>query len=527
MHPAKTTFAPFRATPLTLRLAHPVLLRQAPQTSSRDAPTAPNSGSIRGRNVAAPPGNVPVPMLRVASASGCTGCRCFGMHGSVSGLGGGSSIGKVRVHTGIAPYLMSSAPVQYLEGGETCQRCKAAPAVLVARKERFCGACFTFFMRGKQRKLMLHERYKVKYGAVAERLGIQRVLLPLSFGESSLVLLDMVASLLHEQTVAHKGRQGFELVVMTIEDTAHADTRAKLEQLVARYAPVKMDCKLVALDEYATDPLMHLAVSEAFAVSGVAVAPPAGKTSVKELLAQAASVSLRADLLSVVYAELVLRTAIAEKCQTVVYGHSMTRLANEVISLTVKGRGLTVHEAVADRTVCRDGAEINYIFPLRDILLAEVKAILALSDLAGFVKTAATQSRIIKNMTVEALVGQYFDTLDATGYASTASTVVKTGEKLCGPKAAVEGRCRICGTAIHQQAQRWVNAITVNQSAPLVSEEEEKYAADYAALEARLPSGTLVDSCYGCTVTLAGAGPGFTWPVRASADDVVAEYSLE
>lgn len=429
----------------------------------------------------------------------------------------------------ITHHTMSSTPVQYLENsGEKCQRCKTEPAVLVARKERFCGACFIFFMRGKQRKLMLHERYKVKYGAVAERLGVQRVLLPLSFGVSSLVLLDMVASLLREQTEAHKGKQGFELVVMVIEETSSDNTKAKLEQLLARYSPVKMEYKTVVLDEYATDPLMRMAVTETFAVLGVeqGLLAESGST-LSSLLSQAASRSLQSDLLSTVYAELILRTAIAEKCQTVVYGHSMTRLANEVISLTVKGRGLTIHEAVADRTVVRDGTEVHYIFPLRDILLAEVKAVLGLGNLAQYVVAPETQSRIVKNMTVEALVGQYFDTLDATGYASTASTVVKTGEKLSGPKDPAVAQCRICGTIIHHKAQKWVNTITVSEGAPIVTEEEKSYAAQYAALEAEKQSGSPVEACYGCTVTLAGAGHGFTWPVRASKEDVLAEYSLE
>lgn len=338
----------------------------------------------------------------------------------------------------------------------------------------------------------------------------------------------MVASLLQEQTHAHKGKQGFELVVMVIEETASDDTRAKLESLVAKYAPVKMTYKIVVLDEYATDPLMQMAVTETFAVLGLqkGLLAESGST-ISSLLASAASRSLRTDLLSTVHAELILRTAIAEKCQTVVYGHSMTRLANEVISLTVKGRGLTIHEAVADRTIVRDGTEVHYIFPLRDILLAEVKAVLDLGDMAEYVVVPENPSRIVKNMTVEALVGQYFDTLDATGYASTASTVVKTGEKLGGPKDPAVAQCRICGTSIHHKAQKWVNTITVSEGAALTTEEEKEYAAQYAALEAENLSGSPVEACYGCTVTLAGAGPGFTWPVRASKEDILAEYSLE
>lgn len=420
-----------------------------------------------------------------------------------------------------------SDPVQFLQDSQyKCQRCNNESAVLIARKEKFCAGCFVFFMKGKQRKLMLDERYKVKYGAVAERLGTQKVLLPLSFGISSLVLLDMIASLLQEQNLAHKGKQGFELMVMCIEEEENATKIALLDKLLASYSPVKIDYKVVTLDSYIVDPLMRLRVSETFAVIGKTA--PEETLTIPQLLEHASTRSLRADLLSIIRSELIFHTAHAEQCQTILFGHSMTRLANEVISLTVKGRGLEIHTSVVDRTASYAGKYIHIIFPLRDILFAEISAVMKLSShLAEYVVIKEQKSFLVKNMTVEALVGQYFSNLDATGYASTASTVVKTAEKLGAPKASVTAVCRVCGAEIHQDPRQWVNEITVSKGSPLTTEEEKAYAKQYSDAMDEDASGEIISACYGCTVTLIGAGDGFTWPVRATKQEILDEYVLE
>ncbi|OBA23588.1 hypothetical protein METBIDRAFT_36535 [Metschnikowia bicuspidata var. bicuspidata NRRL YB-4993] len=422
---------------------------------------------------------------------------------------------------------MSSTPVQYLPelSSDVCQRCKDLPAVLVSRKEKFCAKCFIWFMRGKQRKQMLDDRYKVKYGAIAERLGVQRVLLPLSFGVSSLVLFDMIASLLQEQNLMHKGKQGFELVVVHLQEDQQS--RSELFQALAgNYTPVSIQYVEVDLDLYPVDTRVRLAVSPEFDV--VADADVSRSESVAQLLEKSASRSLKADLRGLIYEEIFNNIAVREQCETLLYGHSMTRLANEVIALTVKGRGLRIHEAVADRTSSYMGKDLHVIFPLRDILFAEVKAVLKLSD--GLSKYAvlpvAQGPRPVKNMTVHDLTTQYFDGLDATGYASTASTVVKTAEKLGGPRSEAPDLCQVCGAAIHHNPRAWLQNITVNSAAPLNTDEEREYAREYRAHSPENATGKDLLVCYGCTVTMAGAGDGFIWPVRATKEEILGEYVL-
>lgn len=399
-------------------------------------------------------------------------------------------------------------------------------------------------MRGKQRKQMLDERYKVKYGQVLERLGTQKVLLPVSFGASSLVLLDMIASLLQEQNLAHKGKQGFELVVLHLDNNEQMkngeepgsseklklELSQKLKEITEKYLPVQIKSKVLSIDEIDVDEYIRISVSNEFDVFKQYLGDenPMHKLTISELLHFSPSKSLRADLLATIYADLIFRTATREGCQTVLFGHSMTRLATEVISLTVKGRGLSIHKAIADGPRQYGKHAVHVIFPLRDVLYAEVQAILKYSDkIKEHVVELSEETKIVKNMTVQALTSQYFENLDATGYSSTASTVVKTAEKLGGPKEAKVAECEVCGGDIHQDPHEWLRNITVANAAPLDTEEERNYARMYESelLEASL-AGDRMTVCYGCTVTLAGTGSGFVWPTRLTKEEILSEFTL-
>lgn len=389
---------------------------------------------------------------------------------------------------------------------------------------------------------MLDERYKVKYGQVADRLGVQKVLLPLSYGASSLVLLDMVASLLQEQNLAHKGKQGFELVVVHLKepnlsgnasdnsetDSDFASGGKKFKELALQYSPVNIEYHEVDIERAVLTAAMKITVNNQFGViASPSSSDEAEKRTIGDALRACATRSLQEDLLSLMKNELIRGLSLKTGCKTIIYGHSMTRLANEVISLTVKGRGLTIHESVINKSIEYNQQELQVIFPLRDILKAEVIAILLFNEaLQKFLlPDAKPGSRLAKNMTVRDLTTQYFDNLDATGYASTASTVVKTAEKLAGPKEPQQGTCDVCGSSIHHQPQKWLSDITVSIAAPLTTEDEEEYARQYGTSEGSA-EGKELRVCYGCTVTLAGSGKQFEWPMRATAQEIIDEFVL-
>lgn len=440
-----------------------------------------------------------------------------------------------------------SQPIQYLDDSENipCQRCKTETAILISRKEKFCKDCFIRFIRGKQRKQMQDEKYKVKYGKNGENSPVQKVLLALSCGVSSLVLVDVMTSLLTEQFDMHKGKQGFELVLLNINEyelkALNRNVKDVLDQLVQRFKPINITYKILSLESYVLDQslLEKIVLNGDFTAYSQSIRHDRDYT-LSEVLDLCPNKSSLEDLLTIIYDELILRTAYLESCETILYGHSMTRIANEIIALTVKGRGSSIYQTVSDHSVNFRNKDYKIMFPLRDVLFAEILAYSKLSGLDTFVvESTRPVSKITKNMTIRDLTTNYFNQLDATGYASTASTVVKTGDKLGAPKFEEDSSiCQVCGTEIHQDPKEWLRRITVNKAAPLETEEEKDYAEQYKKASSLIEESsstqrkTPISICYGCTVTISGIKneSGFIWPIKYPANneerEILNEYIL-
>lgn len=442
---------------------------------------------------------------------------------------------------------LSVLPIRYLNPDDEkvgCQRCKTETSILISRKEHFCKRCFIRFIRGKQRKQMQDDRLKVKYGEVAEKLGAQKVLLPSSFGVSSLVLTDAVASLLQEQVESHKGKQAFELIILNIDEfelkSLEKGSREVISKLLKNYENVDIRFKSLNLSSYILDQemLQKISITKQFAAFHESISIATKNYTLNDILDLCPNKSSVEDLLGVIYDELVIRTAYLEGCETIVYGHSMTRIANEVIALTVKGRGSTIYKAISDHTATFRSKEFLIKFPLRDVLLAEIVAYSELLDLDQYqIKSNKATSKITKNMTIRGITTQYFNHLDNNGYASTASTVVKTGDKLGAPKFdEVSSMCQICGVEIHQDPKEWLRRITVSEAMPLENEEEFTYAEQYKSHYGDFDNQDFsemnhLNVCYGCIVTLGGIKPdtGFVWPIKNPEDEereILNEYIL-
>lgn len=432
----------------------------------------------------------------------------------------------------------STDPIQWVTDGATCNKCKEEPAVLIARREPYCGRCFIRFIRGKQRKPMTtDERYRVRYHAKPGLDPRNRVIIAASGGVLSLVLIDCVAGMLQDQAEAHQGRTGFELVVVTIEQEAtDKEVVNSLRQLSQRFSTVSITLKKLRLDSYLDPATIHrLRITPEFAaVMGPNIST---NTTLRHLLDMCVNKLSAEDLLEIVHHQLMLQTAVLEQCHTILYGHSLTRIASDIIALTVKGRGLGIHQTINNRKQIVSGEEIAVIFPLRDVLIAELKAYARVAELEDLVVLPQTpRLKITKNLTIRDLTANYFDQLEATGYSLTASAVVKIGDKLATPKGEPEGRCLVCGIDVYHTPKQWLQRITVETAAPLDTDEERQnyQAFQQATQTTELPEGQAVDLCYGCIVSLKGADPNMAWPVgertlanRYDVDDVINELSLE
>lgn len=403
-----------------------------------------------------------------------------------------------------------------------CQRCKEDTAILKARGEYHCKECYLRLVRGKQRKQMSSEKYKINYRK--STLGqLEKVLLAFSGGLSSLVLLDVLGNLLLEQQQTHRGLQGFEIVVVNIDEkklsSLDKEVMSILPEILTRFKPVKITFKMVSLDSYVDlNSLKEIRIENDF--TSLANAVDAQSCTFIDLLSRCPNKSSAEDLLTIVFEKLLLQAAYDEGCGTIVLGHSMTRIANEIIALTVKGRGSSIHRLISNRTENYNDKDIDIIYPLRDLLFAEIDEYAVLSDLKKHeVYSKVVKSRVSKNLTIRDLVSNYFANLDVTGYSSTASTVMKIGQKLGSPESKPNTNCKVCGVNIYQDPKGWLKMITVNEPASIETEEERNYLDMYlSSIEPNLNrsfNGENIDLCYGCITTLNGVrGEDFVWPIE-------------
>ncbi|CCG20606.1 Ncs2 protein [Candida orthopsilosis Co 90-125] len=403
-----------------------------------------------------------------------------------------------------------------------CQRCKEESAILKARGEYHCKECYLRLVRGKQRKQMSSEKYKINYKK--STLGqLEKVLLAFSGGISSLVLLDVLGNLLLEQQQTHIGLQGFEIVVVNIDEkelsSLDKEVMSILPELLTRFKPVKISFKTVSLDSYVDlNSLKEIRIENDF--TSLANAVDAQSCTFIDLLSRCPNKSSVEDLLTIVFEKLLLQAAYDEGCGTIVLGHSMTRIANEIIALTVKGRGSSIHRLISNRTENYNDKDIDIIYPLRDLLFAEIDEYAVLSDLKKYeVYSKVVKSRVSKNLTIRDLVSNYFTNLDVTGYSSTASTVMKIGQKLGSPESKPNTNCKVCGVEIYQDPKGWLKMITVNEPALIETEEERNYLEMYLSSVEHNPNrsfnGENIDLCYGCITTLNGVrGEDFVWPIE-------------
>ncbi|KAI5951103.1 CTU2 [Candida jiufengensis] len=406
--------------------------------------------------------------------------------------------------------------IEYLSTEEVCQKCKKNQTILKARNELYCKDCFLRLIRGKQRKQMSDEKYKINY----KKTTSEKVLLAFSGGVSSLVLLDVLANLIVEQIEAHNGLRGFDLVIVNLNEYEYKSLSARIEtilpELLKRYN-VDIQVKILSLDSYVNKKNLYaISLDHEFTIFANSIQ---ADTTMMNLLESCANKSSAEDLLSILLDQLLLKVAVEEKCNTVVYAHSMTRIANEIIALTVKGRGSTIHKSISDRKEIYEGKEINIIYPLRDVLFDEIVEYAKLSELQNYiVDSTISKSRVSKNLTIKDLVSNYFTNLNQTGYASTASTVMKIGQKLTSPQSnELKIICKICGSEIYHDPKTWLKTITVNDPAPIATEEEEEYVKMYFSNKDQKHKfdGENIDLCYGCITTLNGTND-FVWPIQPS-----------
>ncbi|KAK9476202.1 hypothetical protein V1514DRAFT_311969 [Lipomyces japonicus] len=426
-----------------------------------------------------------------------------------------------------------------------CKRCKKNEAVYVSRKEPFCKECFVRFLRGKQRKQMAE--YKVSYdqslsNLEQQQLSAPRVLLALSLSESSLSLLEMLVSLLHEQRSMHRGRSGFELFVIHVDQSevypyAEPITTVmdRLQDRFGQSCVIKktglnsiFESKFAYAQQFTHN---YLSTSD-YVVSDI-IDPQDHTNNVKDLLSSIRDRTSKLDIIESIRQRLILQSASDLNCSTILWGDSMTRIAEKTLSLTAKGRGSSLPHQISDTV--KQG--ISHIYSLREVLRAETEQyvdLLQISDLVA--KPAIAMPNVLRMMTIDDLMVNYFADIE-TAFPSIVSTVVRTADKLADPIQDIASTCFICGVPCEgdQDPGKWLTDITVNEPATTTatktvtaaSEVNDSPAVIDRTTESLLPSTQRPVLCYGCLI--ATKNTSFPWVSlhpRPSKQEILNEFEL-
>lgn len=232
--------------------------------------------------------------------------------------------------------------------------------------------------------------------------SIPKLLVPVSFGLGSLVLVDMLGELLARQRSNHGGRIGFTVQCVYIGDDL-------------KEWPFGDDL-----------PLTHIPKEKIFSDTFKINGQPLTNSQLQGL-----SRSSIQDLESQLIGRLI--SDMAKNYAAVIMGYSMTRLSELVISETVKGRGAGIPGLVAP-------GKGDRIYPLREILDDELQKYAQLRNLSKYVRPEAPVPMVTKLQSIDELVHRYFVDVQKE-FPAVVSTVAKTASKLSQDAE----DCSICG----------------------------------------------------------------------------------
>ncbi|KAF2489975.1 hypothetical protein BU16DRAFT_471306 [Lophium mytilinum] len=330
-------------------------------------------------------------------------------------------------------------PQDAAAAGQLCRRCRTSEASLVVRTEPLCRDCFIRYVSTKAVKRM--ESFRVRHSTPDQT---RKLLLPMSFGVSSVTLLHILDYQLKNQT-AKTGRTGFQLLVVHIDTSAvekNAPDPSFMSKLQARFKD----------HSYATVPLKDVfeTPSSYSNDQNIEVDPTPTSDQLSTFLATLPSATALADVLSTLRTRLLVAYARQHGCEAILWGDSTTRLAEKTLSETAKGRGFALPWSIADG---QTPAGIPSNYPLRDLLKKE------LTSHANFVNPPLTEvvyapeptgpvSTSSKTTTIDDLMKAYFESVEEN-YPSIVANVVRTATKLDAAKFE-EGdeRCSLCGMPV-------------------------------------------------------------------------------
>lgn len=310
---------------------------------------------------------------------------------------------------------------------EACVECHEVESEHTIRNRRLCSACFIRYITSKVLKRMESYRFKNLKGNRRPKL-----LLPVSGGVSSMVLLQVLDGQLQKQRSIHS-RTAYELMIthvdMSLIDSGPCPSW--YSWLEEKYSSHEF-LSVVPLGSVAgLDPDFE------FDMQQLGFPRQAGESSsdfLERIITVCRTHTSRADMLSTLMQRILVNCAKAHECEAVLWGHSDSRLAAKALAAVAKGRGASL---VADIMDGPSGAlGLKFMYPLRDLFKPELELYATLQP-EGFsdfcTDPASTEERIdIRNTSIDDLLSTYI-TSQGEKYPGIMANVVRTIGKLQPP----------------------------------------------------------------------------------------------
>ncbi|KAL4920434.1 hypothetical protein BDW62DRAFT_208948 [Aspergillus aurantiobrunneus] len=329
-----------------------------------------------------------------------------------------------------------------------CVDCQDAEPVLTIRNRSLCRDCYIRFVGYKVFRRM--EKYRLRRDGLP-RTGPCRVLLPLSYGLSSSVLLHMVHTQVEDLLSKPRGPQGFELHVLTIGPSSISPSSSPHDEdleLIQRHFPLALFTRLPLHSIFEFVPGLDDILVQ-YAGPGFTddtSQPP--KERLDKFRASITSPTSLTDVDTILLNRLIIAFAKSISCVGIIWGDSDDRLAAKTLANVSKGRGSSLTWQVSDGT-SPFGLEFN--FPLRDLFTVELQNYANLfPELIKIIIPDAPLSENIltKNLSIDQLMMRYVSS-QGQKYPGVMSNVTRTANKLQTSRMTTDGsRCPLCDSFI-------------------------------------------------------------------------------
>ncbi|KKA20081.1 hypothetical protein T310_5910 [Rasamsonia emersonii CBS 393.64] len=310
-----------------------------------------------------------------------------------------------------------------------------------------CRDCFLRYATVKA--LQRIDKYRSVKHAPHDRQ--RKLLLPLSYGVSSTVLLHMLNEHLERQVAGGKGRVAYELHVLVVEPSTISPASPSCEarfELVKKCFPRHTYTTVPFHSIFQYDPDIKDAMYQFAGPNFVDDEAKSDHDRLEALRASIPSATSKDDVDNILLLRLIAACAKHYGCECVIWGDSDSRLAAKTLANVAKGRGASLTWQVCDGM---SPWGVQFIFPLRDLYKSEIQLYASqVPSLEEIVipeqPTSETMSN--RNLSIDELMKQYIQT-HSEKYPGVMANVVRTVNKLQQPPiTADQARCALCAAAL-------------------------------------------------------------------------------